>query len=145
VADEKTDEELDGMILRELRDDEAHHVTRLAEVAGESVTRVDDRLASMRREGRVWPSPVAPDRWMRVKANETEEQWTDRIQAYANHHGLYLKTDGPDGEGGGYWLVRITADGSESKERDDWFGPFNTRREVEERIPKISVGDRGTA
>jgi len=36
VVDEMTDEDLDLMILRELRDDGAHRVTTLAEVAGES-------------------------------------------------------------------------------------------------------------
>src|SRR5664280_2498417 len=117
-----TDDELDLAILRQLRDDEAHSLAALAEAVGEPAPRVEGRLAAMAGERRVRESPVARGRWMRIKADETREQWTDRVQAFANSRGLYLKEDGPNGQGGGDWLVRIRPDGQASTDRDDWFG-----------------------
>ena len=81
---------------------------------------------------------------MRIPYPETAEHWTARIQAYANHYSLYLKEDGPEGQGGGWWLARIGDDGSTPTDRDDWFGPYTTRERVEERVPQISVGDKGS-
>lgn len=138
------DSDVELAIATELADEVAHSIGELASVVGQPEARVKDRLESMRAERRAWESPVAPDRWMRIPYPETVDHWTARMQAYANHYGLYLKEDGPEGQGGGWWLARIGDDGSAPTDRDDWFGPYTTRERVEERVPQISVGDKGS-
>ena len=72
-----------------------------------------------------------------------EDNETRRVQDLANANGLKLTADGPSERGSAWWLKKIAEDGTTSERPEDWFGPYPTLSEAEQRIREITASDKG--